>query len=74
MNESQSWWDLLKYIINFFLGRRCQDKETKKQKEDARKEHFKKVVESLKQDYKELDRKKEEEKRKDVKDRLNNMF
>lgn len=74
MSKSQSWWDLLKYIINFFLGRRRQDKEIKKQKEDAQKEHFEKVAESLKQDYKELDRKKEEEKKKDVKNRLNNMF
>jgi len=72
--KSQSWWDLLKYIINFFLGEKRRDKEAKKKKENAQKEHFKKVVESLKQDYKELDRKKEEEKRKDVKDRLNNMF
>ena len=72
--KSQSWWDLLRYIINFFLGKKRQDKETEKKKEDAQKEHFKRVDESLRQNYKELDKKKEEEKRKDVKDRLNNMF
>jgi len=74
MSEKQSWWDFLKYIINFFLGKKRQDKETEKKKEDIQKEHFKKVDESLRQNYKELDKKKEEEKRKDVKDRLNNMF
>lgn len=59
--------ELIKYLLSFFFHR-------KKLKEERQKEHFKKVSEDLKDDYKGIDEKRESKKKKDVEKRLKNLF
>jgi len=68
MQENKyTFWELIKYILDFFFHR-------KKLKEGKQKERFKKVSEGLKDDYKVIDEKKESKKKKGVEKRLKNLF
>ena len=65
--KSHSWWELIKFIINFFRGRRRSSEEKDKQR-------LLKIRQELQNDYDKIDRKKESKKNKSIEDRLDNMF
>jgi len=66
-SNNYSWWEFLKMIFAFFMGRRKQEQQ---QKQD----NFNKTTTDLNQKYNEVDKNKEDKKADDLKDRLNNMF
>ena len=65
-----TWLEFIKYVLGFIFGRWNK----KKQEEKKSKEKFKEISEDLKDNYDAIDKKKEAEKKKDVKERLNNIF
>lgn len=66
-DNKYSWWEFIKYIIDFFLNR-------KRQKEEEKAAEFKKVSDSVKNEYDQIDKDKEKQKDSDVENRLNNVF
>ena len=61
------WIDLIMYILNFFFNRKkFNDQKRRKEKE--------RINNKLKNVYEDIDSEKEEKKKKDVKERLDNMF
>lgn len=62
-----SWFELIKYILSFFLGR-------SKEKEEIKRQEQIKTSEELKNKYDKLDHKKQGENKNDIQDRLHNVF
>jgi hypothetical protein len=65
--NTYSWWEFIKYIIDFFLNR-------KKQQQEEKEEEFKKTSDNIKNEYDKIDRDKEKQQDKNVEDRLNSAF
>jgi len=66
-NRNYSILELIKYLIWFFVGR-------SKNRAEKSKEKSKRVNSGLREDFKDIDERKEKEKTKRVKKRLDNMF
>ena len=68
MSENKyTLWGLIKYLIGLFFS-------GKKRERQKHKEQFKNISEGLKEDYEEVDEKKESKKSEDVEKRLENLF
>ena len=65
---------LIQAIIAFIKQILSIFKENKQQKEKEKQEEFNKVKEDLKEEYNKIDISKENEKKNNLKDRLDNMF
>ena len=63
--KGYSWWDLFLQILSFFMG---------KKKEERRQEEQKQASEELKNEYHELDHQKEEDRKNELKDRMDRIF
>jgi len=65
--NTASIWNLIKYIIDWFFRRRKQKKQDKQK-------NIKEINKELQKQYKQIDEITNKQRKKNVQDRLNNMF
>tara|TARA_R110000824_G_scaffold218435_1_gene405036 strand:+ start:9076 stop:9282 length:207 start_codon:yes stop_codon:yes gene_type:complete len=67
MSKKNSWWTLIKFLLDFFKGR-------KEAQQEAQKENEKETIEDLKNEYNKVDEEKQESHTNELHDSLNNHF